>query len=427
MATVICLGGGIEGLPILERVKALGHRLVVVDGNALAPGMALADFRVIASCYDVEATVAALRQLAIPYGAVICAAVDAPHVAAAVARRAEVSGWRMPGLTPEQAALGVDKYLQKHLLRDAGLPVPDFWQFGNQSTTVGTVVIKPVDSRGARGVVLIKPGDLLPGRKIMDAIQASPTGQIMVEQYLPGPQISTESIIQDGQVLFTAVGLRNYGRLDEFAHHIIEDGFDAPHGGEVVQGAIGLLIGRACRALGWFQTGGGTVKGDLVIHNGEMHIIELAPRLSGGFFCTHGHPLAYGVPFVDYAIRLALGEHVEAPTVEGGHFVSQRYVFPAPADVGKRVVNVPVVADLVPESPGKFLARRARLGRSRQTVRFLNCTHATYAVQVGDVIRPVSDHGARLGQAVASGSSPQQARERAELAVTAMRRGLVLE
>src|SRR3990167_2353912 len=87
MSTLVCLGAGIEGLPILERVKALGHRLVVVDGNPDAPGRKLSQFFVEASCYDAKQTINVLARLAgpsvvraraWPYDGVLCCAIDAP-------------------------------------------------------------------------------------------------------------------------------------------------------------------------------------------------------------------------------------------------------------------------------------------------------------------------------------------------------------
>lgn len=138
MSTLICLGGGIEGLPILERAKALGHRLVVVDGNPNAPGMALADWRVVASCYDPRATVEGVRKLEEHVDGVLCCAIDAPLVAATVAEE-----YHLPGQHQVQALLSVDKVFQKAALRSAGLPVPDFhpWQ---------RIVVKPPNMRGAR-------------------------------------------------------------------------------------------------------------------------------------------------------------------------------------------------------------------------------------------------------------------------------------
>ena len=68
------------------------------------------------------------------------------------------------------------------------------------------------------------------------------------------------------------------------------------------------VVARAAAALGVTD---GTVKGDIVVHDGEPYVIELAARLSGGFFCTREIPLNTGVDFVGCAIRVALGERID--------------------------------------------------------------------------------------------------------------------
>jgi biotin carboxylase len=114
-------------------------------------------------------------------------------------------------------------------------------------------------------------------------------------------------------VLFTAIALRNYARLDECAPYVIEDGSDTPAELDAAKRAeIDETIRQACAALGW-DTCGLTVKGDLVLHQGRIYIIELAARLSGGYFASDIIPAAYGVDMVGAAIRLALGQPVDAP------------------------------------------------------------------------------------------------------------------
>jgi len=78
-------------------------------------------------------------------------------------------------------------------------------------------------------------------------------------------------------------------------------------------------------------------KGDIVVHDGEPYVIELAARLSGGFFCTREIPLNTGVDFVGAAIRIALGETVDEAELTPKHFVPviQRYAFPEPGTVVK--------------------------------------------------------------------------------------------
>jgi biotin carboxylase len=161
----------------------------------------------------------------------------------------------------------------------------------------------------------------------------SPSERVMVEQYLEGPQVSTESIVTGGRCFTPGFSDRNYEHLEKYAPFFIENGGDLPsHLPQNIQDKVKDLVGRAASAMGVTD---GTVKGDIVVHKGEPYVIELAARLSGGFFCTREIPLNTGVDFIGAAIKIALGEPVteEELTPKYQHAVIQRYAFPAPGTV----------------------------------------------------------------------------------------------
>lgn len=416
MANLICLGGGVESVPIIQRVKEMGHRAVVVDKNNEALAFSIADRAVVASCYDADEACEAIRDdqwshAHIDYGGVLCCAVDAPVVAAEISRE-----YGLPGISVEASLFGQNKYAQKYELERLSINIPLYAvpvlgikKDGSTECLIDNNngwVIKPVDSRGGRGVIRVTKS-VDPTWAYRQTHSQTPTGRVMIEQWLDGPQLSTESIIQDGQVLFTAVALRNYARLNEFAPYVIEDGSDTPADlDRETLTEIDHTINKACRALGWYQDGAGTVKGDLVIHDGRVYVIELAPRLSGGFFASHIIPLAYGVDIVGADINAALGKRIEASRVESNQFVCQRYVFPDKDDIGKTVV---------------------RIGDARIDVplEYLKC--ATWNLRNGQTINPVTSHPDRWGQVITTGTTPNEARQRAETAVKAMKESVILE
>ena len=69
------------------------------------------------------------------------------------------------------------------------------------------------------------------------------------------------------------------------------------------------LVARATTAMGITD---GTVQCDIVVHEGEPYVIELAARLSGGFFCTRQIPLHTGVDFIRFAPRSGTGAEAKA-------------------------------------------------------------------------------------------------------------------
>jgi biotin carboxylase len=192
--------------------------------------------------------------------------------------------------------------------------------------------VKPVDSHGAGGALrLLPPVDL--GWAFEVAAAESPTGRVMVEEFVAGPQVSIEAVVIDGRTTTVACSDRNYASLDRFAPFVIDDGGDLPTrlaAPTVI--AIEHMVGSVASALGITR---GTFKADLAITPEGPVLIAVGLRLSGGFFCTHEVPLATGVNLVECAIRLALGRPVPdemlAPRWSRG--VSQRYFFPSPGTV----------------------------------------------------------------------------------------------
>ncbi len=78
---LLIVGGGIEAVPGIRLEKEMGLRVVVSDMNPNSPGFAVADDRIIASTYDVKATVAAAQKYHCtvgPIDGVMCIAADVP-------------------------------------------------------------------------------------------------------------------------------------------------------------------------------------------------------------------------------------------------------------------------------------------------------------------------------------------------------------
>ena len=335
--TLLIVSGGIEAADAARRAKELGLYVVVSDRDPEAPGFAHADSCIIADVYSPEETLAAARRYALKLrklDGVICVAADAPLTAATVAQH-----MGLPGISTDSAKLATDKLAMKQRFLAAGVPVPWFSPVATpqalQRMAVERgrdLVVKPVDSRGSRGVQRVSAAVDL-AKAFMPARQHSPTERVMAEEYLSGPQVSTESIVVNGKCYTPGFSDRNYEYLERYAPFFIENGGDLPSQlPSDIQDKVKDVVAQAASALGITN---GTVKGDIVIHNGEPYVIELAARLSGGFFCTREIPLNTGVDFVGAAIKLALGESISPEELEPKKFtpVVQRYAFPEPGRV----------------------------------------------------------------------------------------------
>ncbi|MDD4803231.1 MAG: ATP-grasp domain-containing protein, partial [Syntrophomonas sp.] len=181
------------------------------------------------------------------------------------------------------------------------------------------------------------------------AKENSPTSRVMVEEFISGPQISTEAVLVDGIGYNLGFADRNYEYWERFTPHIIENGGTQPSILlESIQKDIADLAIKAGKALGVVN---GIVKGDMVYSSKGPMVIEVATRLSGGYFSTDQIPLHTGVDMLKAAIKLALGEKVYPQELEKkcNQAVAIRYFFPPTGLITK----IPDVA-MMEQMPGVY-------------------------------------------------------------------------
>ena len=394
------VSGGAEAVPGIQRARAMGLYVVVSDMNPQAPGFAVASDGVVANTYDVDGTVTAATEYhrrKRPIDGVMCMAADVPLTVAGVA-----AALNLPGISVETARLAADKLAMKQAFQAAGVPTPWFQAIGSLDELRVVVadrgfpiVLKPVDGRGARGVLRLTPATDL-AWAFAHAKSQSRRGDVMVEECLDGPQVSTEGLLVDG--VGTTCGFidRNYEHLETFAPYIVENGGEQPSSLPVpAQRAISNIAMDAGRALGIVS---GNVKGDMVWTARGPYVIEIAARLSGGWMSTDQIPLGTGVDLIGASIRLALGERVPVddlrPRWHRG--VAIRYFFPPPG----RVVTVEGA-----ESFAKMPSVH-RLG---------------FFVEPGEIVQPITDHTKRAGFVITTGETRDEAVARAQSVVNGVR------
>ena len=386
--SILFVGGGRETIPGVKMASAMGLRVVVSDKSATAPCVELADHFILADTYSAEDTLIEVNKFCAEHGSidgVICMATDVPLTVAIVARELGLTG-----IPVEAAKIVSDKVLMKDCFSAGKLPIPWYSEVSDVESLKRIVrdvglplVIKPADSRGARGVLrLTENVDL--DWAYLTSLSHSPSKKVIVEKFLNGPQISTESLIIDGKVYTIGFSDRNYGLLEKYAPYIIEDGGELPSFlSSADQQKIKDVVEKAASVL---RISNGVIKGDMVLSAGDPYIIEVATRLSGGYFCSHEIPLNTGVDFVRLAIQIAMGERVnkDSLVITRNTPVCQRYFFPKPG-----VVKKIIIPDWIKYHP------------------FVNLCEIR--VSIGDSIDKATNHLSRAGLVITSGKNKASA------------------
>ncbi len=393
MKTVLFVGAGRHQRNAILRAKELGLRVLAVDRNEGAPGLAEADVRFVVDFSDVEAVLAAVADVELD-GVLTVSADRAVPVVAAVA---EARG--LPGIGVETAHLMTHKVAMRRRLADDGVPQPRFAALRilseryRAAEEVGfPAVLKPADSGGQRGIFVARSiGDI--EAHLHEAVSASPTGEAILEEYVEGMELNGIVIARGGETSTVTLSDRRRPPGIGFGVgwiHVYPPTVDDDQLAESEQ-----VASRAVRALG---LGTGIAFPQLIAApDGRVIVVEVAARIPGGQMSDLVRH-AVGVDLIEVQLRMALGE--ELP---------DSLVMPA--------FRQPLAIRFLTAAPGPLTPGRVtRVGSLEKARAFPGVVQADTYIVEGEVIRPVRLDGDRRGYVIAVGETNTEALDRAEAA-----------
>lgn len=269
---VVVLGGADVQAEAVLAARSLGREAHVVAAVCGDAARAAADAVVTLDLTDVDGVTAYAERV----GAGAVYSVGSDLAMPVVAEVSERLG--LPSMVSRRTAeLCHHKHRVRELLRGAPGAV--------QHTTLSPgedlgpsslpVVVKPDDGQGQRGLSLVtRRPDLAPA--VQHALAHSRAGRVVVEEYVPGPEISVNGYLRDGVLVFVGVSDRVVwpGLLGLVRAHA----FPAETASEAdVRDAVHVLD-HACRAIGLRE---GPVYAQMIVGPDGVRLVEVSPRLDG--------------------------------------------------------------------------------------------------------------------------------------------------
>lgn len=394
MKTVLFVGAGRNQRRAIERVRELGIRVVAVDRNAQAPGLALADAGEAVDFSDVDAVADAGRRHAVD-GVMTIAADSAVPI---VARAAELL--ELPGIGSAAAHFATNKIAMRREFAEHGVPQPRFAAVRTlaeahaAARTVGfPAVLKPADSAGQRGIFLVHSDGELAAQMAL-TIAVSPTQQAIVEEFHEGREVNTLLVARGDDVhLITASDrMRPEGAGFGVAlAHVYPSTLFGDALAEVERVAI-----AAVRAIGLRN---GIAYPQLLVsaQANEVRVVEIAARIPGGQMVEVPR-YGVGIDLVEVAVRQALGE-------------------PVPDELVAPRFQQPVAIRFLTAEPGPLEPGVVReVGPLDKARAFPGVERVDTWIEPGETIRPVQTDADRRGYVIATGGTNLEALERAEAA-----------
>ncbi|WP_422699000.1 ATP-grasp domain-containing protein [Enterococcus durans] len=378
---IMILGASILQLPAIEKALEMGLQVVGVDMNPEAIGLQVEGvIPEIISTIDIPAVVAAAKRHKID--GVMTLASDMPmRTVAAVAKELDLIG-----ITSDTALRVTNKAEMRKVLKEHNVSIPKFYKVSNEVeyekailSLQFPIIVKPTDNSGSRGIFKLE------SREDIELIQAaykyskefSRNGDVVVEEWMEGPEVSVETITIDG----TCHVIQITDKITTGSPHFVEMGHTQPTRlSDSISEQIKIVAKSANKALGITN---GPSHTEIIVTKSGPKIVELGARLGGDCITTHLVTLSTGVNMVECCIRIALGEKPDiTPKFAKGSAI--RY-FNQTAGVIKNIYGV--------EDANRMAS-----------IQQVSITH-----DIGETITQIDSSTARMGFVIAQGDSAEEA------------------
>lgn len=224
------------------------------------------------------------------------------HVAAKLSKELNIT--KVP---PDPLEKMEDKVLTRELLK--GLPVSPYFEtykkgdslqnfIAAQKSYLPLIVKTPISS-GSKDVLLVKDEKEL--TKCINSFVEKGSDEVIIEEYLEGPQYLIEACVYDGKVHIIAVLEQEITLFERFivtGYTLLAD-MDIDFHNKIYE--------TVCSILDRFNMNNGSCHLEMRLVNNEWKLIEINPRISGGAM-NRIIEIAFGFNLVKETIKIFLGQ-----------------------------------------------------------------------------------------------------------------------
>ena len=303
----------------LEAAHALDLEVQVGTDQSQVLAEVVPDRTLVLDFFEAEIALAAIAELHSRHPLSVVLGVDDESVELAAQANQRL---RIPHNSPTSVSLTRDKFGMRQCLAKAGLASPGFQRFSVASdpeTLRDSIrypcVLKPTFLAASQGVIRADaPGEFNTAFRSLQELLADPELQkrggerakwVLVEDYLPGLEVSLEGVLTDGCLQTLAL----FDKPDPltgptFAETLYVAPSRLP---ETVQQCVRKAVEQTAQALGLTT---GPVHAEARVHQGKVWMLECAARTIGGL-CSRMLAFSGGMSLEALILRHALGRDIQ--------------------------------------------------------------------------------------------------------------------
>ncbi len=396
MKTIMIVGAGKLQIPAYTAARKLGLKIISIDINPKAPGMALADKSFAIDTRDVASAIRVAKEHSINGIVTICT--DFPvRTVAAVAE-----ALKLPGLSTDMAEKVTNKFEMRKAFYRYKAPSPKYRRVRNLEEARLSVhevglpaMFKPTASSGSRGVIKLERYDMVDAAFEYSMKGSGSQGEVIVEEFVDGPEVSVETISWNGNHHIIAIT----DKITTGDPYFVEIRHSQP--GDFGEEGIRDITECAVMGLEALGLSNSPAHVEIKLCSDGPKLIEIGARLGGDYITTELVPRTTGVDMVVCAIQMSLGIEPEIKETKKAA-ASIRYFTGTPG----RIAEIDGVEDAV-RMPGVV---KIEIDKG-----------------IGDSIHDIRSSLDRIGYVICEGETRDQVNGYMEAALKAIRIAVVKE
>jgi len=208
--------------------------------------------------------------------------------------------------------ISTNKYLMRMAMKEGGVDSPNFMLITEKTTSKEILsktsafsyplICKPVDLSSSRGVSKIDSKEQLK-QAIEYALEWSPKKEVILEEFIDGPEYSGESIAYEGHYKLLAITEKQ----TTGAPHFVETGHRQPARlSKEMKAKVEQTLYKAFSAM---KIKYGAIHPEFrITPEGKIYFMEIATRMGGDCIGTDLTPLSSGYDFMGMVINICQGK-----------------------------------------------------------------------------------------------------------------------
>jgi len=273
--------------------------------------------------------------------------------------------------------------------REYGVAHPEYQIVDNPNEKISLefpLITKPVDNSGSRGINVAKNEKELKAA-LENSFASSHCHRVIVEEYMDGPEVSVEILVQDGEPFVLQVT----DKLTTGEPHFIEIGHSQPSqlATEDVD-KIKKLAYDAVKAVGIIN---GCGHAEIKLTSKGPKMVEIGGRQGADFITTVLVPTTTGINMSEYEILRAIG-------------TPKKFTYPAVKNRGAAVHFIEAIEGILDSVEINYRAES-----------MVGIEEIKFVCKAGEAYGKAQNNNDRFGYVIATGKTTGEAVKRCERAI----------